>query len=233
MPLGLHDATIGIVTALPKELAAVRLVFSPNVRVAGPSGNVYHICSIPCIEGERVVAIALLRTMGNICAAVQATQLLSDCPNISDLMMVGIAGAIPCPTDASRHVRLGDIVVSGMSGVFQFDIGKEESGKQFQHRNWPSRPSARLLGALTSLQADAELESFPWEIHIERIAKERKDWSRPNISADILDDGNGPVAHPLDPGRRTDVPRLFVGTIASSNILLKDAKKRGSDCCCG
>ena len=107
--LSLNNATVGIMTALPEELAATRCVFSQATPVSSGSGSVYYLSSVPCVDGERVVAIANLAKMGTNCAAIETTQLLGACPSMTDVIMVGIAGAIPCPEDASRHVRLGDL----------------------------------------------------------------------------------------------------------------------------
>ena len=56
--------------------------------------------------------------MGNNSAAVAATALLSDYPNIEDIVMVGIAGGMPNIKAAKEraynvtdHIRKGDIVV--------------------------------------------------------------------------------------------------------------------------
>lgn len=170
--LTLSQATIGILTALPKELAAVRHVFCPNSAAAGRSGNVYYLCEVPCIDGARVVAMTLLPMMGNDCASAQTTHMLADCGNMRDLMMVGISGAIPCPTDGGRHVRLGDIVVSGVPGVHQFDFGKQVGGKEFECRSVSSRPSALLLGAVNRLTAEGNLGRHPWEDHIDAVIRQ-------------------------------------------------------------
>lgn len=224
--LYLGAATIGIVTALPKERAAARMAFSPNVKAYGKSGNLYYLSSVPCCGGELVVAITTLSMMGNNAAAVQVTNLIHDCENVSDVIMVGIAGAIPCPNDAARHVRLGDIVVSGQPGVLQFDLGKKEAGDNFQCRSIPTRPSPLLSAALTDILSNELLGERAWEGHIERVVALYPNWRRPDESTDVLDDGNGPLLHPSDPKRRKDFPRLFIGAIGSSNTLLKDAAKR-------
>jgi nucleoside phosphorylase/tetratricopeptide (TPR) repeat protein len=224
--LTLGQATIGIVTALPKEQAAVHAVFSPTVSAAGASGTVYDLCEIPCIEGRIVVAVTLLPEMGNNLAAALTTRMLLDCEHIQDVMMVGIAGAFPCPSDPSRHVRLGDLVVSGKNGAFQFDFGKRESGKPFQHRSIPTRPSSLLSSAVKRLISFEEIGKRPWEIFIENVVKRLPDWHRPAPNTDVLDDGIGEISHPDDPTRRPGFPRVFVGAIASSNTLLKDSEKR-------
>lgn len=224
--LALPQATVGILTALPKELAAVRAVFAHSIPVAGSSGTIYDLCAVPCIGGQVVIAMTLLPAMGNNLAAAVTSRMLHDCENVRDVMMVGIAGAIPCPSNPDRHVRLGDIVVSGLQGVYQFDIGKQESGKSFQYRSMSMRPSAKLLNAVNRLLSLQEGGKRPWEEHIARATARLADSDRPLADNDILDDGKGVITHPFDPNRRDGFPRLFVGAIGSSNTLLKDAGKR-------
>jgi nucleoside phosphorylase/tetratricopeptide (TPR) repeat protein len=224
--IALPQATIGIVTALPKEMAAARVVFEPCTPAAGQSGTIYELCAVPCIGGQIVVAMTLLPGYGNEFAAAVTSHMLRDCENVRDVMMVGIAGAIPCPSNPERHVRLGDIIVSGLQGVFQFDFGKQEQGKPFQHRHTATRPSLKLWNAVNRLLTLQESGERPWEKYIDRATARVADSHRPPADADVLDDGEGVVAHPQDPNRRDGLPRLFLGAIGSSNILLKDAKKR-------
>lgn len=224
----LAQATIGIITALSEELVATRLVFSADDVAPGQSGDVYYLCSVPCIDGERIVAITNLTRMGNNCAAIQATNMFRDCENIKELIMVGIAGAIPCPNDSNNHVRLGDIVVSGFPGVYQFDFGKQNADGSFECRSVQSHPSYLLLSAVTRLLSDQDLGRYPWEKWIDTFVNQSAVWSRPDSQNDVLDDGNGPIEHPHDLKRREGHPRVFVGAIASSNSVLKDAGKRNT-----
>ena len=43
--------------------------------------------------------------------------------------MVGIAGGCPHPSDPSRDIQLGDVVVSGADGVIQYDNLKLSQNK--------------------------------------------------------------------------------------------------------
>lgn len=226
--LTLSQAAICIVTALPKELAAVRLVFSPGDRVVGISNTTYYLSSVPCLNGQIVVAIVILPGMGNTLSAAQTTHILRDCENITDVIMIGIAGAIPCPSDVNKHVRLGDIVVSGLHGVFQFDIGKYAPNKTFEYRSISMRPSPSLWNAINQIKGMEELGEYPWELHIRRVIEQNPQWSRPASNTDVLDDGNGIIPHPALPSKVEGAPRLFIGVIASSNAVLKEAEKRNA-----
>jgi len=200
----LPQATVGIVTALPKEHAAVCAVFQTKVRAAGVSGTVYDLCTVPCVGGQIIVAITQFLGMGNNLAAAQTSRMLSDCESIRHVIMVGIAGAIPCPEDANKHVRLGDIVVSSSHGVFQFDFGKHVQGKPFEYLSVPTKPSARLISAINRLMSLEEMGQQPWLSHIAQACRQFPEWHRPNPDTDILDDGTGTIPHPVDTNRKQE-----------------------------
>jgi nucleoside phosphorylase len=229
----LDEATIGIVTALPKEHAAAMLVFGcdgmpPILAPQSRMNAAYNLCEVTArVGGTHVVAISTLVEMGNDHCAVATTQLLNDCRNVKQVLMVGIAGAVPHPGDPENHVRLGDIVVSSANGVIQFDLGKRQSITKFQYRGTQTRPSPVLLAAVRALESEAELLRFPWEQHIAAATTKNTNFQRPDSSIDVLLDTETPISHPDDSEwRRPSVPRVFLGTIGSSNILLKDAAYR-------
>lgn len=131
--LEMSNVTIGIVTALDVEYQACCGVFDPTktgreVTVRANSGTVTcWLCRVSARNaGSHVVAITLLADVGNNASAIGATLLLAHCQHIGALIMCGIAGAIPNPEKAEDHVRLGDLVVSNLRGVFQYDRGKQK-----------------------------------------------------------------------------------------------------------
>jgi nucleoside phosphorylase len=228
------EANFGIICALSKELSAVRAVFdcvADPTRLNAGSGRKYDLAEVKAASGGRhLVAIALLPEMGNNAAAIRAVRILDDCPKITHLLMVGIAGAVPHPEDAEHHVRLGDIVVSGRSGVIQYDLVKEASDGSVEHRHAPRAPSSELLEAVQWLRSGEDFGNRPWVTFIERaIERLGSAWRRPSPAEDILDDeGDGTVsiAHPEDQERRPGQPRVFLGPIAAANVLLKNAEQR-------
>ncbi|MCB9925341.1 MAG: hypothetical protein H6822_24395 [Planctomycetaceae bacterium] len=191
--LELNDATIGVVTALPKEYAAAKRVLACSTEVSAPgtdAGRSFAVSRISATDGGlHVVAVTLLPDMGNNLAAVCATSLLRHCPNVKHLIMSGIAGAVPDPKNSDRHVRLGDIVVSDRSGVVQYDLTKVAArmslrenrhllGAFFgwlagdrgdivrevkEHRGPPRPPCPVMLQTVQRLQANAQLNERPWE----------------------------------------------------------------------
>ena len=230
---GLSEASIGIVCALPKELSAVCVVFDCTDRSSCVCADDrrYTLAEVEANGGVRhLVAIALLPEMGNNAAAIRASHLVRDCRNITHILMVGIAGAVPYPENSEHHVRLGDVVVSDRYGVIQYDSVKEADDGSVLYRNSPRPPSRELLDASNWLQSRADLEDRRWEEFI-RTACDRLGpaWRRPEPSKDILDDegeGTISVTHPEDRVRHPGQPRIFHGPIAAANSLQKNYEKR-------
>lgn len=227
--------TIGIITALPHETAAVRAVLGEPARldVSGAgAGRAYWTAEVPSLRGGIHRVVLAQADMGNNLAAVRASLLLSHFPKV-DVIMCGIAGGIPHPTKAAEHVRLGDIVVSNLKGVVQYDFVKRTMKRKRTYvpdevRASPHRPSAVLLEMVNILQTETHLGKQPWETLI-REGSERLGWTRPDDSADVLAASGDPLqfrAHPVDQDRRASQPRVFLGPIASANTLLKDPAKR-------
>src|SRR5712664_3789470 len=108
--------TIGIITALPKEYAAVAALFKNSreyFTTEAGNNQRYTIGEVPAAQGGRhTVALALLPVMGIGMAAARTALLLEHFPRVRDILMVGIAGGVPSPETPDEHVRLGDIVVS-------------------------------------------------------------------------------------------------------------------------
>jgi nucleoside phosphorylase/NTP pyrophosphatase (non-canonical NTP hydrolase) len=216
----------GVVTALAKEFAAMRAMLD-DVRaceVAGDPNN-YVLGTIPANDGSGVhhVALTLLKKMGNNSAASAASHLLRSFSNVSDVLMVGIAGGCPHPMDESRHVRLGDVVVSGSDGVVQYDNIKLGQGV-VEVRGASSPPSAAMTGKINMLFADALRGVRRWEEYLERLTNV-EGTARPDDGSDVsfyIGDGSTAVAHPPERGRRSGVPKVLSGRIGAANVLLKN-----------
>src|SRR4051794_14748105 len=127
----------------------------------------------PTFSNCATAAVAQLLNVGNNSAAVRATTLLEDCPNVRHIIMTGIAGAVPRPCKAEEHVRLGDIVVSDHYGVVQYEFSKKQRSSKRRPevvtlRGCPRPPAAVLLEAVKRLRTDEYQGTRPWE---ELIAK--------------------------------------------------------------
>lgn len=226
----LPHVSVGIITALAKEKAAMKAVLGNGNEVVAKGkggGRRYWLAEVPgAHNGNHVVAITQLASIGTNVGALYASALAQRCINAHFIFMVGIAGGVPNPKKPSDHVRLGDIVVSDAMGVVQYDYVKR-TNKFAKPRYLPRPPGVEIIETLNALE-EAELEGHcPWNDYID-IALQRLKWTRPNPDTDILktSDGRKVIAHPDDEDRVPGFPRVFHGPIASANTLLKDARYR-------
>lgn len=229
--LQLNACKFGVITALPKEFAAMRQMFDDSKPIKiSKDPNEYVIGKIPANNGKGVhlVILTLLKEYGTNFAASAVSNLVRSFPTINDILMVGIAGGIPNYEKAEEHVRLGDIVISE-KGVIPYDHLKINTDKIEINGN-PQRPSANLLGKVRFLETLRIAGKRPWENYISRgIGLEKS--SRPDKETDKLWkwDYNGKatcVEHPYDPDRNLVLPKIHYGVIGSSNILIKNPNLR-------
>ena len=119
---------IGIITALPKEYAAVQKTLENTQKVSFSGqgrGRQYLLGEVSINNEEKHAVVLCLASMGNNAASIRASSLLNHFPYLKSIIMVGIAGGIPHPREPEDHVRLGDIVISNEKGVIQYDFSKE------------------------------------------------------------------------------------------------------------
>ena len=230
--------TIGVVTALPKEFAAVRLILDQEMipqDIPSADSNDYCFGYINCLDGTQAkVVIALMKGVANNNAAITATNLLRSFEEIDDVIICGIAGAVPNPKKSEDHVRLGDIVISDMNGVLQYDnikdtgthINIRDTGTHINIRDTSSKPSAKLIGITNKIKAEYEINNIPWLAHLNKYEGGLRNSMRPDHSKDVLKI-NGVISdHPLDNFRIESQPKVFYGPIGSANTLLKNEEKR-------
>lgn len=221
---------LAILTALPKEYAAVKALLDHTVSHSETDNRGtrhYAFGTMLGPVGRRHEIALTMVGLGNNISAIATTQLLNDLPSVHTVILSGIAGGVPNAAKAEDHVRLGDIVVSNDRGVIQYDFVKEETGK-VDPRHPPRPASSNLVRAARMMEAEALSGARPWDELIEHTMKVLK-WKRPSDSTDLLaasDDPSVNLSHPRDPLRIRRRPRVFVGPIASSNTLLKSPKRR-------
>ena len=180
--------TIGIITALPKEYVAVNILLenrNDKFKIPGHgAGRRYCLGEIPTEEGNKHNLVLAQAGMGNNIAATKASLLLEHFPNVTSVILVGIAGGVPNPNKVDDHVRLGDIVVSNEYGVIQYDNIKKETRKII-FRNPPRPPCASLLEAAKYLETEELLGNRPWEKYIDQALSKLR-IIRPYEGEDIL-----------------------------------------------
>jgi len=218
-----------VVSPLPKEFAAMcALLEDPQPVSVQGDPNDYSIGFIPARDGlgKHAVLVAMQKKPANNTAAAVVSHIPRSFPNVEAVLVVGIAGGIPNPKSPENHVRLGDVVVSNYYGVLQYDHLKVDP-HHIEIRTAAAPPSAQLLGYVNRLTSEALLGKRPWEA---LIGSSRLAWvQRPGNETDRLYSSDEPeveISHPEESGRVPGQPKIHVGMIASSNILLKDPKLR-------
>ena len=222
--------TIGIITALPKEFTAMKILLenTASFKVSGRgAGRRYCLGKIPSNDSEYHYVVLALADMGNNIAALRASLLLEHFPNVTSIIMTGIAGGVPHPKKTDEHVRLGDIVVSDHRGVVQYDLISDKITEK-EHKFPPRPPSSSLLEAVRLLEASEIEGKRPWLKYID-FGVDKLKFHRPPKIKDILFAYENPddvIPHPHDEKRIDGQPRVFYGPIASANRLLKNPLKR-------
>ncbi|KAK4220622.1 hypothetical protein QBC38DRAFT_525549, partial [Podospora fimiseda] len=187
---------------------------------------------------------------GTTTAATTTSDLLASLPFIRVGLLVGIDGGIARP-DEGRDILLGDIVVSQpdrtTGGVCQYDLIKAKARGVRERKGFLRRPPTVLLNALSSIQADHELKDPKIPCFLEEMLKNPKMGKRskqnPGYAHQGLDNDRlfkascdhvaGPDCWGCDKAdeiqrdsRDTSEPEIHYGTIASGNMLVKDAATR-------
>jgi nucleoside phosphorylase len=232
---GDRPPTIGIITALPVESAAVCAALGNAHRIHVPAGGIssgYWMADVSSANGGLHRVVLAQSGVGTNVAAIRAGVLLNHFQSIESIIMCGIAGGVPHRGNPDQDVRLGDIVVSNIKGVVQYDFIKRTVGRKKvefieEVRAASHRPSAALLDAVSFLAAEEYLGQRPWEPLL-AAGLSRLDWVRPDPGTDVLADVLAAAPKTVDRKRRVGQPRVFTGPIASANTLLKDANRRDS-----
>lgn len=219
--------TIGIVTALPEEFAAVRVLLDGERRLNIQDDRAQYISgTMPSADGERPhqVVLTLLGDTANDVAADGCANLARSFRSVGYVLMVGIAAGVPDLPRPDRHVRLGDIVVSTW-GIVDYDHVVERPGGTELRQPFP-RPSPLLTRQAKFLEAEELAGRRPWEVFLDQAIAALDGFARPPASTDLLypsDDAEKPVAHPdlAASGHRPDLPKVHQGYIGSADRALR------------
>ncbi|KAF4555475.1 Hypothetical protein D9617_2g054360 [Elsinoe fawcettii] len=237
----LEDYTVGIVCALPLELAAIRgmLDTEHSTSSAGLDSGSFILGSI---RGHNVV-LAVLTGAGTTDATTTALQILNDFTSIRFGLMVGIGGGVP---SATADIRLGDVVVSMPSGtspgVIQFDRGKRLDDHDFVITGTLDKPPKVLIDAVNRVESNHLMGQNHMFDHLDSLVSRwpamRTRYQRPAVESDFLFQSEyrhapGQSCSECDRAylvtrleRPDSLPEIFRGTIGSSNAVLRDAQFR-------
>ncbi|KAM3455313.1 hypothetical protein NHJ6243_008570 [Beauveria neobassiana] len=230
-----------------EQIAAMEMLDEEHETLPQPRGDT-NIYNLGAINNHNVV-IAGLPKAGNCPAAAVITQMKMTFPNLKHGLLVGIGGGVPVKTDQGM-IRLGHVVVSEPTGVHsgavQYDHGKATAG-QFELKGSLNPPPTALLNAAREVSVRRQrLDHDPIWKNTQRIDTSRPHLRRfkfPGVANDCLyqphyehrradascEDGG------CDPKQRIERPinefhETFVtvhrGTVASGELVIKDAMKR-------
>ena len=214
---------------------AVEDVLDPNNYVLG---RVYsHNVVIACLPAG---------IYGTNAAARVANDMLRTFQGLRIGLMVGIGGGIP-DLGEGIDIRLGDVVISQpdktFGGVIQYDLGSNRGEGRFERKGFLKSPPTLLLSALSTLQAEHELnDSTVPEILEDMVTTYPKllktGYRYPgdeydtlycslcdgSISSGLCDScKDGRIDRPI---REDKSPLFWYGIIASGNQVIKDAAER-------
>lgn len=150
------------------------------------------------------------------------TRLLGNYPNIQHVFIVGVGGAVPHFTDASRHVRLGDVVVSTSNPhqyVYAHDLivdRETETITGFSVKTWNSEDKTIEEVVMNDRQEILEKWNITTERAIENLFCGDVEWKAPDESTDVLalTTANGEVVVVPHPDGERDGARIHFGAIA-------------------
>ncbi|WP_113705572.1 CATRA conflict system CASPASE/TPR repeat-associated protein [Nonomuraea lactucae] len=235
---GRHDGgppedapTIGIITAMPEELAAVRVLLDGESRWNIEDDRAHYFTgTMPSADRERPhhVVVTLLGDTANDAAADGCANLSRSFRSVGYVLVAGIAAGVPDLRRPDKHVRLGDIVVSSW-GIVDYDHVVDRPAGAEPRQPFP-RPSSLLTRQTAFLEADEMAGRRPWEDILGRVTAVAG-FGRPPASTDLLylsDDDEEPAAHPdlAASGHRPGLPKVHQGYIGSADRALRNAKTR-------
>ncbi|CAI7618979.1 unnamed protein product [Penicillium glandicola] len=246
-PFANEEYTVGWICALPVELAAAKGMLDevhgePQTVPAIADHNTYIL---GCIKKFKVVVACLpVHELGSAAAAAVAKDMLFTFPNIRIGLLVGIGAGIP---DDNTDIRLGDVVISSdaeTGGAVVYDFGKRLADGSFKSLALLNRPPRVLRTALGRLRAEHEMRENKIMQYIEAMLQQypfmrKRGYMYPGQSADRLFHADyqhvtaGKACNECsrereivrDP-RFDENPAIHYGTIASGNVVVKNASTR-------
>ncbi|GAB1312302.1 Ankyrin repeat-containing domain protein [Madurella fahalii] len=146
--------TVGWIAPLALELTAAVGMLEEYTTLQVPDDDTsYHVGRI----GVHYVVMAVCPMMGTQSAATVLANMRRSFRNIKHVLVVGIAGGVPCHSpDLTEQITLGDVVVSiprqGKAGVVHYEFGAWEDKNTLSVREHMLHPSSALLTAVHNVR---------------------------------------------------------------------------------
>jgi nucleoside phosphorylase len=223
------EATIGILTALAIECAAVRATVTDLRRIpVSGDPNQYFTATLPSADPSHPhgLIITVLPQDGTRSASAVCSGMIRSFPSIRCIVTCGIAGGVPVPTVPHRHVRLGDIVVA-TRGIVDYSHVRTIDGAD-EVRRQVQGLSSDLSRAAIELQIKEYGGQRPWEAFLDTDKAFLRSYKRPPDAHDVVYRDGEPVAHPARrrSGHPRGLPKVHYAAIASGDRLLRDEALR-------
>ncbi|XGW14291.1 hypothetical protein V3C99_000540, partial [Haemonchus contortus] len=223
--------TVAIITCLFVEKQAVdALIEERSILHKYKSGGDSNVYSMGRIGHHRVVATKLASIGDSREATTSAgsitTRLLGNFQNIEHVFVVGVGGAVPHFTDAKRHARLGDVVVSASKPdayIYCHDLivdRKTDAFSGFAVRRW--NPVDHIISRIVEDGSEEVMEKWN-EMTTEAVRRLHDaggdyDFSMPSADTDVLalPVGGGNVVVVPHPNQETRKgPEIHLGPIGA------------------
>lgn len=211
--------------------------------------NVYTLGNV----GAHRIVCTKLPTLGYTREAITSagnttTRLLGTFQKVDYVFIVGVGGGVPHYTDYTKHVRLGDVIVSsalisnGAAYTYCENVKNSPDGEcTFEYKSHsPASTIIQDIAAKLKEQYDLNGDTLWYDYMKEGLSvlcnQNEHEFTRPSVDTDKLYMAIGEkdvieVAHPqpqdqVDGTRMEGCPRLHLGPIASGRSVNKDARLR-------
>lgn len=254
-----QQPTIAIITAqYCEKLAVDAMIDNKDTYVRYKTEGESNVYTLGNIGNHRVVSTklpAVGHSRGAIIAAGNTTtRLLGTFQKVEYVFLIGTGGGVPHYTDHSKHIRLGDVVVSsppnieGRNYIYLYcektknsPEGNGGSPEKFNIKTWcPPNLELQAISQQLWERGLVNPQIRPWERYIEAglgyLRDQKSDFSRPQGDPDKLFMSIGgkdviEVNHPQTPEgaydpRHPGMPRIHFGAIGSGRMLMRDDASR-------
>uniref|UniRef100_A0A069DV69 Winged helix-turn-helix domain-containing protein n=1 Tax=Panstrongylus megistus TaxID=65343 RepID=A0A069DV69_9HEMI len=211
--------------------------------------NVYTLGNV----GAHRIVCTKLPTLGYTREAITSagnttTRLLGTFQKVDYVFIVGVGGGVPHYTDYTKHVRLGDVIVSSAvkpnraAYTYCENVKNSPDGEcTFEYKSHsPASTVIQDIAAMLKEQYDLNGDTQWYDYMKEGLSvlgsQNEHEFTRPSADTDKLYMAIGEkdvieVAHPqpqdqVDGTRMEGCPRLHLGPIASGRSVNKDARLR-------
>lgn len=246
--LPIEQYQVGVICALRHEMtAAIATLDQRHQPITGQDKLDPNNYVLGRVHDHNVVIACLpAGVYGTNAAARVANDMLRTFSGLRFGLMVGIGGGIP-NLPKGLDVRLGDVVISQpdktFGGVVQYDLRKNLGEEQFERKGLLKPPPTILLAALSTLQAEHDLDgSRVPGILVDMVKKHprlvKNGYGFPGRENDTLycprcggSSSSGSCNLCTEgkierPAREDHHSSFWYGVIASGNELMKNAAER-------